>query len=669
MSLFQTIACLFFLIISLSADHLNVDLNDLEKEYEKQKWNANLFSKEALNMKPLKDFYSDFHSFVETIISGEMKYLDENIPFNFDSNRDVYSSAKNLEEFKEKGNRFYGKVLFAIKWINKGIDFVSKDEQLKEHYDRDLKYLSFIKYYLEKAKLRFENHWKSIFDQIEKIEKIEKNEKFEEIEYEYAKIAYYLKLQFENKDYIESMKRASETTDDLINDRNYCLVTELISSEKIDFLNGADPELKELLSEHEDSTFYENASKKKSLTDSYHRFDSFLYYRIKSNLKLMKTNFPYKVDLNTLFLKQISDKVASDFKINANGVYNRILFAIQWNNERIDFLSKDAKLKDFYKQDLIYLSMIKQNLNRCRELFIEHLEKLFSKVEAYKQNKDEEKQITFLREVDKEINNEKFEFYLGRASYIAESMQKKESKLLNSEWMLDIEPGLEKSLATFVENNDAFIQDFDNRKTLEKHYKELLVFLEETRKIMDKIKDNIPFDIKGSKLLMNGKEQTFKRIANQCFQRLRYAELWVNDRHRQLSFFNQESVDETYKVGLTYPNDQDYLHKIGDDVSQASHYLHHYIGSIYDQIAAYKKNEGSLLSPLRNMKIIPSLERISRKRYFIGKTNDGIKGVTRLIKKVSAGKETFEDDSENEKYDDNVPEEINPPTERFAWIS
>ena len=63
----------------------------------------------------------------------------------------------------------------------------------------------------------------------------------------------------------------------------------------------------------------------------------------------MKNNFPFKVDLEKVELKRISNDIENKFKIHANRVYNIILFGIQWNNERIDFLRKNEKLKDLYK--------------------------------------------------------------------------------------------------------------------------------------------------------------------------------------------------------------------------------------------------------------------------------------------------------------------------------
>ena len=652
MSLFPIISCLFFLInLSLSANYLNLEnLDDLEKKCEEEKWNVNLLNEEAL--KPLKHFYSAFHSFLQTLMSDEMKYVNEKIPLKIDLKKEVYE-YNNVEEFKENGNRFYGKVLFAIQWINKAIDFLSRKEQLKEYYDRDLKYLSFIEYYLEKTKLRFENHWESIFDQIGKIE----NE---------SSILFSLSEQFENKDYIESMKKASKTTDDLINNRNYYLVSGFISSEKLDFLNGLDNdfELEELSRFYEldniNNQFYKKVLKKKSLTGSHTEFGSFLYFRIfLAELKYMKKDFPFKVALKNIDFQTIPNDIENEFKIHANIVYNKILFAIQWNNNRIDCLSKNEKLKDFYRQDLVYLSMIKHNLNRSRELFIKHLEKLFSKIEAYKSNEDEKKRIIFLREIDKEIKNDGFEMFLVRAYDTVKYMENGESKLSNTEWIRDIEPNLEKSLDSFVENNHDFIRDFNNRKTLEKYYKELLVFLQKTREIMDGMKDNIPFDIKGSKLVMNQKDQTFNRIANECYQRLLYANRWVQDRNTQLSYYNREDRRE---VSSKYRYDTSYLDQIGRDAYNTATHLHGYIVKIYDNIAAYKNIEGKYFESKNREKIIDLLGKISRERYFIGKTNHVIGQVTELIKKVSEGKETFEDDTENEKYKDNVSEEINAPT-------
>jgi len=665
MSLFLTISCLFFLTNSLSAKYLDEKNPDLKEEL-KEKWNTNLYNQEALQRKLLKGFYS----FLETLISNEMKYLDENVPLNIDLKKETYE-YNNLDEFKVKGNRFYGKVLYAIKWIDEEIDSVNQSNGLNVDNDRDLKYLSSIQFYLQKTKLKFENHWESIFNLIEEIKQIEA--------FNYHRhIFYFLTKQFENKDYIESMKMAFETTDDLINNRNYYLVTGFVSSEKVDFLNGVDRELKVLFGKYDDSQFYENVEKKNPLTDSYHRFGTFLEYEITmDDLPSMRANFPFKVDLEELDLKKMSNEIENEFKFHANRFYRKILFAIEWNNKRIDFISKNAesiastkkKVKEvknaeldsfFYKQDLISLSMVKQKLNGCRELFIEHLEKLFSKIEAYESNQDQEKRIFLLREVDKEINNQDFAFLLNRAHYIVQEMKEEKSKeLLYTKWRQDIEPNLKKSLD--IENYIGFLQDFQDRKALGKYYEELLAFLKETRKIMDDIKDNIPFDIKGSKLSMNDKVQKFKSIANECYQRLSHAELWVKDRSRLLEYYKHESTYESYQIIIKYENDRFDLNEIDTDVFNANGYLQSYMYNINKNIDAYTTIESKYFKSGTRKRIIDSLQSISRKRYFIGKINDGIELVTKLIGEVTAGKGTFEDDTENQEYKDTVSDEINGP--------
>ena len=155
-------------------------------------------------------------------------------------------------------------------------------------------------------------------------------------------------------------------------------------------------------------------------------------------------------------------------------------------------------------------------------------------------------------------------------------------------------------------------------------------------KIMDEIENNIPFKTNGSKLIMNDKEQEFKRIANECYQRLIHAALWVQDRHKQHSFFNPSDRGSYPGLHLDYPHNQmKTLHLIKEEVISASDDLYSYVKNIYCKIADYKKLHQST-SEKEN--IVNSLGRISQQKDFIKKTDDGIESLSHLIIKVRTGR-------------------------------
>jgi len=441
------------------------------------------------------------------------------------------------------------------------------------------------------------------------------------------------------------------------------LLTGLVSSVDLDWLNEVNPDLENDFKEmtENEKQLKTTALKQKNLYAFHLRFQ---YFLIKTNKLMVDSSYyiPFSVDQTGLWFGK-----EDEYKQLVKESYNRLLFAIQLIRSRVDFLNQNQVLKDFYEQDLADASQLSFLLEKTNNRFKRHVEIIYGLKAAYETN-----DVNLDKTLDKikheiELQNEDYIHLMGTAVDKADQLRvnnrkkslfKKEKRTPKSyiKWLYEIDSGFDASLQAFIDDKTGFLQDIVNRKSLEKYYSKLLLFLQNTRTQMTLMRTLFPFEVKEHEertadssshdkvLTRNENEVDFKQLSNECYHRLKAANQWIQER-----LVIQKVLDVNIALNNYYDEDMRELEWLSSIIESATKKVEYYLQNVYDKEAAYK-SEGSLR---KKQDLIKSFETAMRKRFFLVDTKIAIVNLMKLINSVSEEKQEVSSNQEHHGEQDN----------------